>query len=178
MEYILIGTAVAGVSLFVVFFLRAVEEARQEDSLAARSGAGPEIEEGLGTTPELVSSIFSREDEEFIRSERDPLLAKLFRKERKRLALRWVERRKVDAAAIMRRHRQAARSAADLQPSAEVALMLRHAKLRLTCQLLSISVWMIGPQGLQGLTGRANAILQSVQNLNLRADRDGRKISA
>jgi len=167
MEYILISTAVAGIVLFVAFFLRSTREAREE----YQGTGGAELEPGdfwsdLGPSASAaVSGIFSSEDEQFIVSEAGEQVSALFRRERKRLALRWIERQKQEASGIMSRHRDASRRAADLQPANEVKLFLRYARLKVTFEFLAVSVWMVGPQRLRGLAEEANAVFHGIQNV-------------
>ena len=164
MEYLLISTAVAGIALFVAFFLHSTRQAREE--YQASGGAKSELGDfwrDAGRT--AVSGIFSSDDEQFISGEADVKLRALFRRERKRLALRWIERQKHEAAGIMSRHRDASRQAADLLPANELRLLLRYARLRLTFEFLAVSVWLVGPQRLRGLAEEANAVFHGMQNV-------------
>jgi hypothetical protein len=166
MEYILISTAVAGIALFVAFFLHSTREAREE--YQGTGGAKPELDDfwsdSMRSASSAVAGIFSSEDEQFIISEADEQVSALFRRERKRLALRWIERQKREAAGIMGRHRDASRRAADLQPASEVKLFLRYVRLKVTFEFLAVSVWLIGPQRLRGLAEEANAVFHGMQN--------------
>jgi hypothetical protein len=166
MEYLLISTAAASVVLFVAFFLRSTREAL-EDSPACgmcESEFG-DFWNATGRSSGAVPAIFSTEDEQFISGEANRQVIALFRRERKRVALRWIERQKIEAARIMRQHREASRSAADLQPASELAFFLRHARLRLLCEFLAISVWLVGPQGLRGLAEEANGAFHGMQGV-------------
>jgi hypothetical protein len=165
MEYLLISMAVASIVLFVAFFLHSTREAREE----YRGSGGTKFEPadfGSDAGPSAaISGIFSSEDEQFISSEADEQVNALFRRERKRLALRWIERQKHEAAGIMSRHRDASRQAADLLPANEVKLFLRYARLKVTFEFLAVSVWLVGPQRLRGLAEDANTVFHGMQNL-------------
>lgn len=165
MEYVLISTAVASIVLFLVFFLYSSREAREEYSAngASRCEPGDFCSEAGRSA---LAGIFSSEDQQFIAGEADQQLCALFRRQRKRLALRWIERQKREATAIIRRHRDASRGAADLQPANEVRLFLRYARLRLTLEFLAVSVWLVGPQRLRGLAEEANAGFHGMANVS------------
>ena len=89
----------------------------------------------------------------------------LFHRERRRLALRWIERQKYQSSSIMRRHREASGRAADLQPASEATLFLRYCQLKLLLEALAVSVWLVGPEGLRGLAERADAVLRGIENV-------------
>ena len=167
MEYILISTAVAGIVLFVAFFLHSAREAREEypGTGVTRFEPGDFWSDAGRSASAALSGIFSSEDEQFIASEAGKQVNALFRRERKRLALRWIERQKQEASGIMSRHRDASRRAADLQPANEVKLFLRYARLKVTFEFLAVSVWMVGPQRLRGLAEEANAVFHGIQNV-------------
>jgi hypothetical protein len=167
MEYVLIATVILSAVLFVAFFRRSTQDAREEAQAACRVGSdySDSWEAGGAASYEVLQRIFSQDDENFVVGESDPGTMGVFRRERKRLALRWIERRKLEASAAMRNHRQAARGAIDLRPSEEMMLLLRHAKLSLMCEVLAVTVWLAGPQSLHGLAERADEISRKAQRL-------------
>ena len=167
MEYVLIAAAIVGAVLFVAFFRRSTQDAREEARAACMVGSeySDSWEDGSAASYLVLQRIFSQDDENFVVGESDPGTTGVFRRERKSLALRWIERRKLEASAAMRNHRQAARGAADLRPSEEMMLLLRHAKLSLMCELLAVTVWLAGPQSLHGLAQRADEISRGAQRL-------------
>jgi len=165
MEYVLVLTALGGIALFLVFFLRSTREAREEYQ-GAGMGSGVDdcwSDEGRGSSA-AVLGVFSSEDQQFVAEEGDQQVTALFRRERRRLAQRWIERQKCEAAGIMRRHREASRSAADLKPSSEVTLFLRYGKVRVMFEFLALSVWLVGPEGLRGLAESANTVFRGIQS--------------
>jgi hypothetical protein len=167
MEYILISTAVAGIVLFVAFFLHSTREANEEyeETSAAKLETSDFWGDEGRSASVVVSNIFSSEDEQFISREANEQVNVLFRRERKRLALRWIERQKQEASGVMRRHRNASRRAADLLPANEVKLFLRYARLKVTFEFLAVSVWLVGPERLQGLAEETNAVFHGMQNV-------------
>jgi len=174
MAYLLISIAVLSMVLLFVFFRRSAREAREEYRLTAANGADCDLTEVSFST---VPGIFSQDDEQFVAEQADQHLIMVFRRERKRLALRWVERRKLEAAAIMRKHRKMVRATADLQPRNEAVLLLRYLRLRLLCECLTLSVWLLGQEGLRGLAEYADAVFHRVHSLNALAEQSGRKIA-
>jgi len=173
MEYLLVSTAVAGTVLFVAFFLRSAREARElcQGSGGAEPETGEFWSDRARSAAAAVSGIFSSEDERFVSNEAGKQVSGLFRRERKKLALRWIERQKREAAAVMSRHREEARLATDLQPANELKLFFRYVRLRLTFGFLAVSVWLVGPQRLRGLAEKANAVFHGMRNVKtLRGD--------
>jgi len=163
MDYLLISTAIAGIVFFVAFLLRSTGESYEENREIAGSEGGDFGNEHV--TSSAVKEIFSSEDQEFISEESSEQISSLFRRERRRLALRWIERQKRESATIMHRHRRASGRAADLKPSREATLFLRYAELRLMFEVLAVLVWLAGPEGLRGLAERADAVLRGIENV-------------
>ena len=164
MDYLLISTAVAGIVFCLAFFLRSKREALEENQGIGTSDGGLD-DLWREHAASALSGIFSSEDRQFILAQASVQLTALFRRERKRLALRWIERQKFASAAVMRRHREETRSAADLRPSSELLLFFRYGKLRLMFEVLAVSVWLVGPEGLRGLAARAHAVLRGIENI-------------
>jgi hypothetical protein len=165
MDYLLISTAVAGIVFFLAFFLRSKREAREENQVIGPGEGGLDDLWREQAASSALLGIFSSEDQQFIVTQASAQLTALFRRERKRLALRWIERQKCASADVMRRHREETRSAADLRPSSELSLFFRYGKLRFLFEVLAVSVWLVGPEGLRGLAERSNAVLRGIENV-------------
>ena len=165
MDYLLVSTAVAGTVLIAVFFLRSTRDAYEENrELGTSDGGGADFSSArVGSA--ALKGIFSSEDRQFISEESDKQVSSLFHRERRRLALRWIERQNYQSSLIMRRHREASGRAADLQPASEAALFLRYCQLKLLLEVLAVSVWLGGPEGLRGLAERADAVLRGIENV-------------
>jgi hypothetical protein len=157
MHHLLVSMAAAGMVLFVVFFFRSTRDA-DEETLSADFSDGRLLSEAL-------KGIFSGDDRQFIREEGDKQVSSLFRRERRRLALRWIERQNYQSTLIMRRHREASGRAADLQPAKEATLFLRYFELKLMFEVLAVLVWMVGPEGLRGLAERADKVLRGIEDV-------------
>lgn len=165
MDALFIAPAVAGIVLFVAFYLRSARDAYEENrEFGTSEGGGGDFSNG-GADSAALKGIFSSEDRQFISAEGDKPVCKLFRRERRRLALRWIERQKYQSVSIMRRHREASGRAADLQPAREATLFLRYCQLRCMFEVLAVLVWLVGPEGLRGLAERADRVLHGIENL-------------
>ena len=164
-EYLLISTSVFAAVVLVVFLVRRAPADRVScTELLTLDAELVEMPPDRDST-ELLSRLFSSEDDQFIASCSDLGLTRLFREERTRLALHWIARNKMWAVAIMRRHREASRAATDIQVAAELRLFLGYLRLVCTCDLLSLFVWTFGPERFRALAGQTNAIHQGMRVL-------------
>jgi len=165
MEYALIAFGVIFAGALVVFLGRSLQGPREASYIeTSYERSFLRDQDDVGSS-EAARQIFSVQDEQFVSAERDQGLLQLFRHERKRLALRWIARQKFAAAAIMRDHWRVSRTATDLQPAAELRLLVRYAQLKLTCEFLLVVVWLFGPQGWRGLAEQAEAACHGVRVL-------------
>jgi hypothetical protein len=112
--------------------------------------------------PEYVRKIFSRTDWEFILQMRSPRLRQLFLRERKAVALYWVQQTSRAIRRILREHAAASRRSRDLELAREAKIFLQYAELRVVCGLLYISIGLAGPQRLSGLAFYAEELLQRI----------------
>jgi hypothetical protein len=110
--------------------------------------------------PEFVARIFSPDDWEFVSATGSPQLEKLFRRERKVVALAWVHQTSLAVRRIMREHTQAARHSRDLQFVTESKLVLLYAELMLLCGMLFLAIQSAEPQRVRGLAIYAGALSQ------------------
>ena len=100
---------------------------------------------------EVLPHVFSSCDWDFVRSVDSAFVRKLFRRERKGVALKWVAETSATLNIIMREHALAARHSRNLNPLTELSLLARYVTLLLLCGLLSIAVRIAGPERLAGL---------------------------
>jgi hypothetical protein len=170
-EYLLISTSLMAAVVLVVFLIRRgpADRVSSTELLTLEAGLVEMLPDR--DSAELLRRLFSSEDDQFIAGCSDRGLARLFRKERTRLALHWIARNKLWAATIMRRHREASRAATDIQVAAELRLFLSYLRLVCTCDLLSLFVWTFGPERFRELAGQTNAIHQGMRVLR---DLEGR----
>jgi hypothetical protein len=110
--------------------------------------------------PEFVARIFSPQDWKFVSETKSPQLEKLFRRERKLVALAWVHQTSLAVRRIMREHTQAARHSQDLQFATESKLVLLYAELMLLCGMLFLAIQSAGPQRVRGLAVYAGTLSQ------------------
>ena len=106
---------------------------------------------------DLVARVFSAEDAKFIRAANSPQLDELFHRERKQVALVWVQQTSAVIQRIMREHKQIARVSHDIDFQTEVKLLLLYSELMLLCGVLSLAVQSIGPLGVRRLAIYADA---------------------
>jgi hypothetical protein len=127
---------------------------------------------------EYVPRIFSREDWEFVSEMESAQLEKLFRRERKALALLWVRQTSTEIRRIMREHGEAARRSVDLEFAMEMRLLLQYSELLFLCGVLFLSIQIAGPAWLRGLALEANRLCQRIADAEeaFRTAIDGREM--
>jgi hypothetical protein len=117
--------------------------------------------------PEFVPKIFSRADWEFVSETKSPRLERLFRQERKAVALLWIQQTSAAIQHIMREHAQAARGNDDLEFATEAKLVLQYAQLMFICGILFVVIQSAGPLWLRGLALYADALSQRIAQAQL-----------
>jgi hypothetical protein len=143
-------------ALLLLVGIRGVSAARERSS---RSDV-PFSEDGSELSlcpPEFVSRIFSSDDSEFVSATRSPQLRQLFRRERKAVALLWVQQTSAAVQRIMDEHRQLARVSRNLEFVTEAKLLLLYAELMLICGALFAAIQSAGPLSLRRLAIYADA---------------------
>ena len=141
--------------LLLVLWRRAGISARE---MPARPETQPNDERGLGEAcpVDVISRIFCREDREFVSGLQCSGMEKLFRAERKSLALLWVQQTTQWIQGIMREHTELARRTPDLEFRTEMKIFFRYAELRMVCGFLFLSIELAGPFWMRGLAMYAN----------------------
>lgn len=157
MTYVSIVAAVLLFGIMAIHVLRTKYENSLPDIHNSGDRDGVFAQEAEGAE-QVLQRVFSSEDEEFIAGLASVDLQKLLAQERKKLALRWLTRRTVEARQIMREHARAARTSRDLQASGEVQLFVRYAELRALCGLLFVLVIAVGPSGLSRLAMQTDTL--------------------
>jgi hypothetical protein len=168
MTYLSILVAVLLFFVLVVSILRSRHNgaaAAIDDDDVLGSGTSDASAEDEAVSAQTLTRVFSSCDEAFLAEQASAGLERLLRRERKRLALRWVGRKAAEARSIMRQHARLARTARDLQAFGEVQLALRYIELRSLCGLLFVLVSVFGPVGLHGLAVQTNAVLTGIRTL-------------
>jgi hypothetical protein len=95
--------------------------------------------------PEFVSKVFSPCDAKFVSGTRSNQLIKLFRSERKMVALVWVRQVSAAIQRTIRDHTRMARASEGLELVTEVKLFLTYAELMLFCGVLFVAIQSAGP---------------------------------
>ncbi len=154
---------IGGLLLLLLLLLgaRGISAAR---GLATKSDLSPcDDAADFATCPqEFVPKIFSRVDWEFIAQTKSPKLARLFRRERKAVALFWVRQTSAAIQRVMKEHAVAVRESHDLEFTTEVKLVLRYGELMLLCGALFLAIESAGPLWLSGLALYADSLSRSI----------------
>jgi hypothetical protein len=155
----LFSALVAALILFGVFFvwfrrdLTAMKLPTPMDSLPA------ETESDQDPCPlEFVSKIFSSDDSSFVSRLDSAYLQKLFQRERRAVALCWVQQTAATARGIVRGHLEASRRQKDLVVLTEMGILLRYLQIQSLCFVMSLSIRLAGPQRVRALALYADGI--------------------
>ncbi len=147
--------------LVLLLFITGNAEASERASGAAPEGPGAEGRDA-GLPLELVVRIFSREDRDFIFRMRSPRLQRIYKEERRQVALHWVRRTSREARRIMRVHRLNSRQSQDLEVATEASLLVQYLNLRLVFGLLGLLIRAFGPHALSDLAAHAGELYQRI----------------
>src|SRR5260370_40607570 len=93
------------------------------------------------------SKIFPQDDWPYVRGMKSTGLEKLFRKERKSVALVWGRQTSSGIRRIMREHAAAARQSSNLEPPTELKIFIQFAALLMTCEAMRAGIHVAGPLG-------------------------------
>lgn len=111
--------------------------------------------------PEFAARIFSPADWTFVSGEKSPEVARLFRHERRVVALVWVHQTKTAIHRIMREHTRVSRQSPDLNLATEAKLLAHYLKLVAICDLLILAIQSAGPSRVGSLATYAASLSQS-----------------
>jgi len=112
--------------------------------------------------PEFVSRIFSSQDLTYISELESPVLKRQFLRERKAVALLWVQQTRAAIRRIIEHHLEASRQSRDIEVAVEVRIFLQYAQLRFICAVLFFLIELAGPHRLQGMALRADKLTQRI----------------
>jgi hypothetical protein len=149
-----IPTAVLlGSVLFLLLLLLATRSAAAAREISSRSDVPLFDDEAAldPCPPEFVTRIFSPVDWEFVTGTNSRQLQKLFRRERKLVALVWVQQTSTAIRNIMREHTEVTRRSHDLHSATEIKLLAMYAELMLICGMLLLAIRAAGPERVGGL---------------------------
>jgi len=151
-----------GIVLLLLLLFVAARDAIGPRELSSRSDA-PLLDDDAALDPcppEFVARIFSPDDWEFVSETKSPQLERLFRRERKLVALAWVQQTSTAIRRVMREHTEATRQSHDLHFATETKLILLYAELQFLCGLLFLVIQSAGPQRVRGLAVYAGTLSQ------------------
>jgi hypothetical protein len=174
------GALVIAILLLVLLLLLGAKGFSAARGLSLRSDVPPQEDaaECGPCPPEFVPQIFSRSDWEFVSETKSSKLERIFRRERKAVALLWIQQTSAAIQRIMREHAQATRGNDDLEFATEVKLVLQFAQLMFICGVLFVAIQSMGPLWLRGLALYADSLSQRIAQaqLDLRAATPGGEI--
>ena len=162
----MIGSASLVAGAVLLLFLAVVTKgwlaARQLQDVAPASREEDAMEP---CAQEVVSRIFSRADWEFVHGLKTGRIERLFKQERKRVALVWVRQTSAIIRKVMREHGEAARQSANLKFSMEINIFAQFLALMAVCGTLALAIQITGPVWLGGLAHYAQRLSQQVTKL-------------
>ncbi|MFI5059272.1 MAG: hypothetical protein ACHQLQ_13930 [Candidatus Acidiferrales bacterium] len=153
--------AAAFLLILLLFFLGMEEKSADE----ARARPGDQIRHGRPETicpREVTHSIFSQDDFQFILRLGSPRLLRIYREERKGVALHWVRRASHEIRMIMQEHARSARLSQNLNAAGEAKLLFQYIILRLICALLMIFIRFMSPPALHGIAAYLSKISDQI----------------
>jgi hypothetical protein len=110
-----------------------------------------------GSAMQVARYLFGSEDWKYVASLGSKTLKRHFLKERRALALAWVEAARSEARALMRVHRTTVRTSPHLHLGVELRISCVYFEFLLYCSLLHIAIRMRGPVALQSFVALADA---------------------
>ena len=114
---------------------------------------------------ELVERIFGTEDWDYVCIYESERVQRLFREERKKLAISWLRRARDQARTLMRFHKAHAAKSPGLEPVSEIKLSFDYFLFQLFCELLAKLIWLRGPTHTRRLVGFASGFSERLRNL-------------
>jgi hypothetical protein len=115
-----------------------------------------------GCPAEFVRNIFSPVDWRYVRGMKSKDIEKLFRKERRMVALVWVRQTSSAIRHIMREHAAAARQSSNLEPATELRIFLQFAALLTACGAIRVGIDLAGPMRIGGMARYAQNLVQQI----------------
>jgi hypothetical protein len=150
--------------ILLVFVLLLIARRKEVEEREGERAVAPDQRECRNTLqrPELVLRIFSREDREFVLQMRSPRLQRMYKEERRKVALHWVRKTSREVRMIMRTHRLISRLSRNLDAAAEAKLLWQYLELRFICGLLVLFIETFGPHALHDLASYAGELSQLI----------------
>ena len=151
----------------VLLFLLWVSRRRSLDIADAGRHSGEESDFFVRLPPRgMLSRCLSVEDVEFVAARRVPRVLQLLLHERRRLALKWLRQTRREAGRLYTLHVRTARHSVDLQPTAELKLLLHFGVFLLMYQALMSVAWLYGPLRTRGFVRSVETLAGVMANLS------------
>ena len=158
------ASVIAGAALLLLLLAAALK-----GWLASRVlGPGPAASDEDATEPcpeEFVNRVFSRADWEFVLRLKARGIERLFKRERKKVALVWVRQTSALIRTVIKEHARAARQSKNLEFSTEINIFAQFLALMVVCGILSVVIQIAGPLWLGGLAHFAQRLSRRVTKL-------------
>lgn len=161
MSPIFIVMIVAVFLLVLMLRIAGRKESERQSGEESREFHRVDFAEGLPHA-QIVRTIFSEDDREFISRMGSTRLLRIYQEERRRVALHWVRRISRQVGRIMRTHRLNSRQSQNLHVTAEANLFFQYLRLRFLCGLLLFLIYLFGPHAIQNLAFYAGELYQRV----------------
>ena len=145
----------AALLLTCLLLLLAAKRGEERVSADHQEPHSPWCTEGSAT--QIAKHLFGSEDWEYIAGLNSKTLERMFLKERKGLALAWVEAARSEARALMRVHRTASSTSPHLRLGVELRITYVYAEFLLYCALLAFAIRIRGPVALQSFAELTDA---------------------
>lgn len=110
----------------------------------------------------IVSRIFGADDLEYVRRNAPQNIQELFARERRRIALDWLQHVRLQVFRLQRFHRETARFYSELNMRTELELALNFLALALACRALQMALFLRGPYPAPRIVESATAIAAKI----------------
>ena len=119
--------------------------------------------------PELVARIFAREDLEYIESTTPGHIQKYFYKERRQIALTWINQVRGQIVSLRRFYLGRSRMYAQMNAKTEIGIALNFAALISACRVLQLLLYARGPFAAPRMVGATIAKAERVCEISAKS---------
>jgi hypothetical protein len=155
--FVVIGLLLVGLLLLSLLRSRAAERTQIESLETVETS--PRLPVELPPR-QLIERIFGPEDWNFVRDQQSPELQSMFLRQRRALALSWLDQIEASSASWMRTHRGVSRTSPEIETSVELRLVAEYLLFHCVCRLLGVAIWLHGPVAMINIVERVDAFLE------------------
>lgn len=148
--------------LFVLLFYAASGSSHEDEDLLDTGTGGRAYSKVVERGPEVLQRVFSKEDLVFVANFSSAALLRIFRKERKAIAIQWVKQTSTEISQVMREHTRDARNSANLKVAVELQTLWRFTGLRILCGLLVVLMKFVDLHMLWQIANRAGKLREKL----------------